>query len=280
MFKKLKTFLFISSLLAVFVPAPCTFAASASDTEALHTFIDDENVIFSLTSIEEDDLFGYTWSVYLENKTDKNLMFSLEDVSVNDVMCDPFWAANVTAGNKSNESISWINGFDEIGIEKVTKVEFRLKVYDDDDWSTDPLTNNVHIYYPEGEDAFEEYVREGQDTDTVLFDNDSASMTVIGFEPDDLFGYTVKTYLVNKTDKTLMFSTENATVNGFMCDPFWATTVAPGKVSYSDITWGTSSFEENGITEVEKIELPITIYDYDDFMSDNIVDETFTIEVQ
>ena len=63
MFKKLKAFLFISSLLAAYIPASCAFAASVSDTEALQTFIDDENIVFSLTSIGKDDLFGYTWSV-------------------------------------------------------------------------------------------------------------------------------------------------------------------------------------------------------------------------
>lgn len=61
--------------------------------------------------------------------------------------------------------------------------------------------------------------REAQSTDIVLFDNDSCSMTVTGFEHDDICGYTVKAYLVNKTDKDLMFSCNDASINGYMGGP-------------------------------------------------------------
>ena len=107
-------------------------------------------------------------------------------------------------------------------------------------------------------------------------------MTVAGFEHDDIFGYTVKVYLVNKTDKDLMFSCNDASINGYMADPFWATTVAAGKTSNSDISWSDSTLEENGIdiSSIEEIELPITVYPNDDWTADKLVDETFTINPQ
>ena len=79
-----------------------------------------------------------------------------------------------------------------------------------------------------------------------------------------------------------MFSCNDASINGYMADPLWATTVAAGKTSNSDISWSDSTLEENGIDEssIEEIELPITVYPSEDLTADKLVDETFTITPQ
>lgn len=103
-------------------------------------------------------------------------------------------------------------------------------------------------------------------------------MIITGFEPDNLFGYTVNAYLENKSDSNLMFSIGDASVNGFMCDPLWAETVAAGKRSNTAINWMSSDFEANGITEVESLTLPITVYDADNWTDSYLVEDTFTVE--
>ena len=98
-------------------------------------FVDDENCTFKITGIEPDGFMGYTLKAYAENKTDKNLMFAWEDVSVNGFMCDPFWASTVQAGKKSVEEITFFaSDFEELGIEDVEDIEFTLLVYDEDNW--------------------------------------------------------------------------------------------------------------------------------------------------
>ena len=107
-------------------------------------FVDDENCTFKITEIEPDGFMGYTLKAYVENKTDKNLMFSWEDVSVNGFMCDPFWATSVQAGKKSKEEISFSTSeFEELGIEDVEDIEFTLLVYDDDDWEAPRLVEET-----------------------------------------------------------------------------------------------------------------------------------------
>lgn len=46
-------------------------------------------------------------------------------------------------------------------------------------------------------------------------------MTVIvtGYEDDERWGFSANLFLVNKSDKTVMFSVDEASVNGFMADP-------------------------------------------------------------
>ena len=54
-------------------------------------------------------------------------------------------------------------------------------------------------------------------------------------------------YFLNKTDKTLMFTVEDASVNGFMADPFYAASLDGGKCMFSSISWSDTALEESGI---------------------------------
>lgn len=243
------------------------------------TIVDADGVKFEITGIDPDDFWGYTANVFLENTTDKSLMFAMDGVSVNGVMSDPFWASEVASGKKSNESISWSSSsFEEAGIEAVTEIEFRLRVYDRDNLGADELVNEVFKIYPLGEENAMTVVRTSSPDDVVLFENDDCKMTIIGVEEDGIFGYEVKTYLENKSDKTLHFGIDEGSINGFMADPYWGTSVMPGKVEYSDITWTKSTFEDNKIEEVESIEIRVQVRDQDNYSAESLVDDTFTIE--
>lgn len=263
-------------------------ASSADSTEAVpefqaQTIVDNEFCTMILESIDENGMWGYSWKVQLENKTDKNLMFGIDDCSVNGVMADPFWSSSVAAGKKSNETISWSSSlFEENGIssDNVTQVTFDLRVYDADDWSADHFVDDTFTIYPMGEENASTIERTAQASDLVLFDNDDCTLIVTGFDPDSLLGFAVNVYLVNKTDKGLMFSVNDASINGYMCDPFWATSVAAGKAKNSSIEWSNSTLEENGIESIDEIELPVHVYYEDDWASGDLVNEVYTITPQ
>ena len=135
--------------------APATEATTVETTEATTAafesivLVDNEDITFSITGIEEDGLMGYTLKVFLENKTDRELMFTLEDTSVNGFMCDPFWAETVVAGKKSNTTISWFESdFQENDIESVEDITFTLRIYDNDDWMADDILKEVFTVNP------------------------------------------------------------------------------------------------------------------------------------
>lgn len=265
---------------------PTTVPATEAPTEATTpailfeetVLVEDENCTFTITAIEENNTWGYSLKAFLENKTDLELMFSLSNVSVNGFMCDPFWAKTVASGMKANEAISFSDSdFKANGITDVTEIQFTLDIYDNNDWMADHLVSDTFTIYPMGEEAVQPYTRETVENEIILFDDENSTMIVTGFDPDNTWGYTLNVYLENKTDKTLMFSIDGASVNGFMADPFWAKTVAPGKRSNTTISWSDSEFENSGITEVESISLPIRVYDANDWMAEDVLNDTFTV---
>ena len=241
--------------------------------------IDDKQCQIVITGIEPDNIFGYTLKAHFENKsTDKTYMFSVVDAAINGVQTDPFFATEVSAEKEANSDISF---FDQElltnGIGDFTDIELVFRVYDSNDWSADDVANvTVHIY-PLGEEKAAVFSREGQPTDITIVDNDNVSVIVTGYSIDDIWSYTMHLYLVNKTNMNLTFSADEVSVNGIMADPFWASTIGAGRVSFEAMSWFDSTFEENGITDVEEIEMKLRIYNSDDWSADDIYSETIVL---
>ena len=244
--------------------------------------MDNDQIVIQVKG-ETEKYGNYAWDIYLENKTDKKLMFSADDGIVNGAASDPLWVVSVEPGKKCNETIYWSDEeLKEYGIDKITQIQMKVKARDYDDYSADPVFDEVVTVYPLGKDKVETVTRKPQESDIVLFETDQVSMRIIGFYHDDFWGFTAKVYLENKADASMMFAVDDGSVNGFMLDPFWATTVPGGSVKISEINWEDDKLAENGIEkdeDIEEIELKIHVYDGDNW-GDYIVDDTFTFQVK
>lgn len=235
--------------------------------------IDNEMCTIKITDIDPDDVFGYALKVYLENKTDKKLMFAVEEASINGVEADPYFASEVEAGKKENTSVDFSDELDET-IGYYSDIYMSFRVYDSEDWEADDVANvSVHVY-PYGEDKAVVYERESKDSDIVLMDNEYVSVIVTGYEVDEIWGYTVNYYLVNKTDKELMIATEDESVNGYMMEAYYATSLPAGFKAFSRMYWDEETFAENGVTDVEEIEYNLHIYYVDEFDGDYLAEES------
>ena len=260
----------------------------ASATEQSITFdsltvVDNDECSIVITGIDPDGMWGYTLDLELENKSeDKTYMFAVQDTYANDVEVSGIFASEVAAGKKAIESMYFsTTTLEENGVGDITDIEISIHVYDSDDWSSDDVADETVHVYPYGEENAASFVRESQESDQVLVDDDNVTVIVIGYDADSIWGYAVDVYLVNKTDASAMFTVDDASVNGYMSDPFWATSVAGGKSSFASITWYDSSLEELGITdpenEIEEIEFVLKVYNYDDYTMDDYVNETVTL---
>lgn len=241
---------------------------------------DNDTCSIRITGLDPDNMWGYTLEAELENKTaDTTLMFSVDTAAVNGVQTEPMFAEEVAAGKKSKVSIVMLS--DELeanGVGDFTDIALSFRVYDSNDWSAEAVAvESVHVY-PFGQENAVQFARAAQETDRILVDNEFATVVLTGCGPDDFWGYQAKLYIVNKTDTTIMVSVDEASVNGYMADPFFADSVGAGYCAFSAITWLDSTLEENGITEVENIEFVLRVYDEEDWSADDFFNETITIE--
>lgn len=246
-------------------------APDTSEPDGL-VLTEDENLTVKLVSIDEDGFWGYTLNVYMENKTDIGLMVSMDEVSVNGYMCDPYWGEEIAAGASLYSEVSFFRSdLEANGIDTVTEILFTLSARDYEDIFADPILEKPCAIYPLGEDAAVQGEREPQESDTVLVDNASVSVIVTGIDPNGDWGYTVKVYLENKTDKTLMFSGDRFAVNGYMCDPLWAIEVAGGKKASSEIAFMEGDLEAIGVDTVTAVTFTLSVSDANDWLADPVL---------
>ena len=156
---------------------------------------------------------------------------------------------------------------------------FTLNVYNDEDYTEAPLIHDSFTVDPTGDssDTKTYPAWAPSESDKVLVDNDKCLIALTGYDPDNTWGFAARVRLINKSDEDLVFSAENTSINGIMCDPYWAEIVTAGKSAISTILWDKSSLNENDITEVKEITLPIRVYS-DKNVYEPYVDETFELK--
>lgn len=111
--------------------------------------IDNEKCKVTVIGTENDSIWGYTLNLYLENKSDSSVMFSVEDVSVNGYMIDPFWAKSVSAGNVAFSGMSFsTSAFEENNIETVEAIELTIRAYNDEDYSANDYAKETVTINP------------------------------------------------------------------------------------------------------------------------------------
>lgn len=242
------------------------------------TVVDTDACSIKITGIEPDSRWGYTLTAQLENKsTDTTFMFSVDSAAVDGVQSDPFFASEIAPGKKANESIRFSDELQEHGVTAFSDIEITFRVYDSNDWSADDVFyETVHIY-PYGEDRTTPFVRQPQPDDIILIDNESVSVIVTGFTIDKIWGHTVNLFLVNKTEDEILFSVDEASINGFMADPFYATSVIGGKCCFSSFSWSDSQLAENNISDIDEIEFLLKARKSDDWMGDPLVEQIITL---
>ncbi|MBQ6519415.1 MAG: zinc ribbon domain-containing protein [Anaerolineaceae bacterium] len=258
-------------------------SASADFTIKDLTIVDNANVLFKIIEAKTDRIWGFTLKAYCENKiADKTLMFSLDDVSVNGYMMDPFWATEVPAGKKANKDISFSSAaFKTAGITVPEQIKFTLRVYDTNDWSSGDVLKEKYAIYPTGlsEDKVTIPARKITDKERIIIDNDLCTFVILESRVDNIWGYTLDCYLENKTnDKKLMFSWDDVSVNGYAIDPFWSSSIPSNSKKYSSISFSSSKFEENSISAVEDIEFKLRIYDDENWGAEDFVNQIFTYQ--
>lgn len=259
---------------------------TAAPTEAPQVenlvLVDNENLTFTITRFEDNAHLGMQMQVYCENKSDRPMIFSLDGVSVCGIMYDPFWAQEVAAGKAVNSTVSFDTyELSEYGITSVDEISFRLSVIDSEEWMNEPFADAHFTVYPTGLTAdtvvYPAYQHKNGET---IIEDENLRYIIVKVEDTDGDLYTIHCYVENKTDRDLLVSWDNVSVNGMMVDPFWASAVSAGKKLYTTVNFYREDLQAQGIETVTEIEFTLTAYDYNNFDAMPLVQDTIVYQVK
>lgn len=114
--------------------------------------------------------------------------------------------------------------------------------------------------------------------ETVIVDNEDCLIKITGAEHDDIWGFSIKVYLENRSsDVTYRFSADDATINDVNILSIFSAEVTPGKKANEEITFLDSTLYGNDIGEYTDIQLTFSVRDSEDYSADEIVKETVHI---
>lgn len=238
-----------------------TIPTDVQEGNAEIALFSNESCALTLEYDGKDELGDYYWAVRIENKTGRELIFSVDQVYVNDYEADPYWAVHAPAMQTTYSEISWFaSTLRACGINSVDRVDFLLSVYPSGS-GTELIAQEKITVYPNGEAAYEPAVYTPGAGDTVLADAPETLFVATGCDPDGEWGYTLNVYMENRTDAAQEYTVKNVKVNGQLCDPYWYRTIEAGKKSYTYISWYTDDLEHMEIYEVSKIEFDLIVSD-------------------
>ena len=141
---------------------------------------------------------------------------------------------------------------------------------------TDPTMTNI-ITIPAITEAPTEPILNA-DTEYIIAQDDNVSFIIKGAPYDDrIWGTAIDVYLENNTNKNLMFTIDEVSINGYMVNPLFATTVAAGKKENTSITIFADDMTKNNVTRIENIEFTLHIYNADDLLEADILEETYSV---
>lgn len=215
----------------------------------------------TLESAGTDAWGDYSWTVSMVNKTGNELVFTVDQVYINECEADPYWAEYAPAMQTTFSTMSWFSStLEACGIHSVDRVDFTLSVYPSGN-AADLIAQEKITVYPNGEKAYERTAYVPGEGDTVLADVPELYVAATGCDPDGDWGYNLNVYLENRTGSSQDFTLQNVKVNGQLCDPYWFRTLDAGKKSFTYINWYTDELEKMEIFSVSKIEFDLIVTD-------------------
>ena len=110
------------------------YYVTRADEETDKNIISNDYVNCLCTSFSQGEFDEVVMSIYLNNKSDKDIILSMDGCFVNDAEADPFWAAFLPAGKSVYTNIYWpLSDLQAAGIESfesINKIVAEFSVYD------------------------------------------------------------------------------------------------------------------------------------------------------
>jgi len=224
--------------------------------------LEQDGVVVKATKLDKDSIWGTELGIYVENNSDKNIIVQAEDVSINDYMITQLFSAEVSAGKKTNDTMSFTK-LDELGIDTIATIEMQLKFVDPDSYSNLFTSEPIVIKTS----AADSYTQLDDDSGTVVYDEDGIKIIARNDLSENSFGTGPVFFMTNNSDNGLIVQIDEFSVNGFMITPLFSATLPSNKKAIKSLDISSTNLEENSIEKIEEIEFIIKIADINTYQT-------------
>lgn len=126
-----------------------TYATEKADSKNIleNIIYTSDNIKVTYLGTENNKVFGPELKLKIENLSEQNISLSIKNSSVNGIMIDAVFYADITPGKTANKSVTFlINNLAENNITEIDAFEFSFNIYNSDTLenieNTDMITIN------------------------------------------------------------------------------------------------------------------------------------------
>ena len=236
--------------------------------------LDEKDIKITVTGLELDGWLGPQLKLLIENDSAENITVQSRLSSVNGFMIYSTISEDVAALKKANTNISFEKSYlEKANIDTIASMQFSFHIFNSDTWDSILESEPITVYT-----SALDYIQEVDDEGSILVDTKDIRIIAQGIDKDDsIFGPSLMLYIENNANLNITIQARDVSVNGFMIDSIMSEDISIGNKSITSLTFMNSDLEENGIENIEEIELSFHIYNYDSY--DTYLD-TQTVKVE
>lgn len=231
-------------------------------TIAEQVLLDQNDIVITAQEYVNDSIWGEGIKMVLENNSDKDVTVGCSALIVNNYMITDLFVSDVAVGKKANETM-WLSSSElkAAGIDSVGQVEIYFHIYDSSTYDTIYDSECVTIQTSQ----YENMDTTPDDAGVELYNANGIRIVGKTVDENSFWGTAILLYCENTSGRNVGISVNDMSINGFMMNPLFSTTIYNGKMAIDDITILSSDLEENGIESIENVELKFHIYDTDSY---------------
>jgi len=243
--------------------------------EAEQIIYDENDIKITYKGFSQAGFFkSASFDFLIENNNSQNILVTSENVSVNDFTITDFLYEEIASGKKCNSGVTLYDYvLEENDIKDINKIEFNLKFLNPDTYETLFTSDKITITLNENADMG------GVPEDSQLIhEQDGVSVYYVKNTGGSWIAEDgLKFYIQNDTDKNIVVSSDNVTVNNFtISSAMLHAGIEAHKKANDTMDLYSTELEKNNIDKIEKVDFILKCYDTDNLDS---IWETDTITI-
>lgn len=221
-----------------------------------------------VVGMEHQEVWGLVVRLSCENKTETDLLFSLQECTVNGYFVEPGWITQVDPGQtKESEFNIFENEMERCGFTEADALSFRLLARDPDHYSAVPKLDEKVTLYPTGKTAEEIHFvpREPGENDHPVVEEERFRVVITETDPAGFWGYTLYLYVENNTDQTLVFNWKDVRINGEDFEPYWIYELPARMRGYAVLAVSREDLTAKGVDAPTDFDFLLNVYNSENF---------------
>ncbi len=228
--------------------------------------VDQNDVKITALDLYEDDYFGMTLKVLIENNSDKDIVVSYPKVAVNNYMVSQdLMISEVASGNKDDQEIFVLpERMINAGITDIADIDIVFNVADDNSFETIFETDYIKLKTKQFDSIEKKKLDDGKE----IYNKDGVRI-VAKYAEETAIGTNVIFFMENNSGKFFTITCDSIAIDGNSLYPFFRRDIDDGRYLIADVLLSMEEFEKSNASKIKNVDVEFSFVNFG--MADELI---------